>query len=82
MDVVLSKSAQREYERLPKNIQVKLKKKLKTLEANPYQAKKLTGDFKGLFSLRAWPYRILYEINGSEQRVEVLKIAHRQGVYK
>jgi len=82
MDVVLSKNAQKEYERLPNSVQVKIKKKLKTLETNPYSSKKLTGEFKGMYSLRAWPYRILYEINETEKRIEILKIAHRQGAYR
>lgn len=81
MDVVLSKNVLKEYEELLKPAQTKIKKKLKTLETNPYSAKKLTGDLKGLYSLRVWPYRIVYEINQKEKRVEVLKIAHRQGVY-
>ena len=82
MDVILSKNAQKEYEHLPKADQIKIKKNLKSLEVNPYSAKKLSGEFKGIFSLRSWPYRILYEINLSAKRVEVLKIAHRQNVYK
>lgn len=82
MVVVLSKNAQKEYEHLPKSVQTKIRKKLKPLETNPYYAKRLTGEFKGVCSLRVWPYRILYEVNPAKKRVEVLKIAHRQGVYK
>ena len=82
MDVVLSKNAQREYEQLPKAAQVRIKKKLKTLETNPYSAKKLTGELKGVYSLRVWPYRVLFDINHKEKRVEIHKIAHRQAVYK
>lgn len=82
MDVVLSKDAQKLYEHLPKSAQVKIRKKLTSLASNPYYGKKLTGEMKEIYSLRAWPYRILYEINQTEKRVEVHKIAHRQGVYK
>lgn len=82
MDVVLSKNAQKEYEHLPKSEQIKIRKKLKSLEVYQYSGKKLTGEMKGIYSLRAWPYRIIYEINQEEKRVDVHKIAHRQGVYK
>lgn len=82
MDLVLSKNAQKEYKHLPKTDQAKIKKKLKALLASPYSAKKLTGELKGIYSLRVWPYRILYETNSEERRIEVHKIAHRQGVYK
>jgi mRNA-degrading endonuclease RelE of RelBE toxin-antitoxin system len=82
MLVILSKDCLRQYQRLPKATQVKIHKKLGALEQNPYSGKKLTGELKGIYSLRAWPYRILYEINEIERRIEVHKIAHRQGAYK
>jgi mRNA-degrading endonuclease RelE of RelBE toxin-antitoxin system len=82
MEVVLSKSTQKEYEHLSKSVQIKIRKKLEILKQHPYSGKKLTGEFNGIYSLPTWPYRILYEINTIEKRIEVHKIAHRQGVYK
>lgn len=82
MDVILSKDAQKQYERLPKSQQRKILKKLTGLKENPSEGKKLKGELEGVCSLRVWPYRILYEINKNKKRVEVHKIAHRQGVYK
>lgn len=82
MNVILSKNAQKDYEHLPKPDQAKVRKKLSQLEQNPYVGKKLTGELEGIRSLRAWPYRIFYEVSASENRVEVHKIKHRQGAYK
>lgn len=82
MKVALSKDAQKQYERLPKPQRSKIIKKLVELEKNPYVGKRLEGELKGVYSLRAWPYRILYEINQNKQIIEVHKIAHRQGAYK
>lgn len=82
MFIVLSKDSLRQYQRLPKSEQVKIRKKLRILEQNPRSGKKLTGKLKGIYSLKIWPYRILYEINELKKRIEVHKIAHRQGVYK
>ena len=82
MNVAFSKDAQRQYERLPKPQQTKMLKKLIGLEQNPHAGKKLEGELKGIYSLRAWPYRILYEISEDKQRIEIHKIAHRQGAYK
>lgn len=81
MQVLLSDDATKQYKRLPKPDRTKVKKKLLLLIDNPYAGKKLGGDFAGLYSLRAWPYRILYEINEQEKRIEVHKIKHRQGAY-
>ncbi len=82
MRIILSKDAQRQYNRLPKSEQRKIFKKLLGLENNPYSGKKLTGEFEGLWTIRAWPYRILYEVNIKNKRVEIHKIAHRQAAYK
>lgn len=82
MQVLLSKNAQKQYKKLPKTEQVKIKKKLKLLTTDAYAGKSLEGLLKGRRSLRAWPYRIIYTINIDSQTVEVSSIEHRQGVYK
>lgn len=81
MQVILSDDATKQYRRLPKSVQTKAKKKLLLLATNPYAGKKLSGELAGIYSLRAWPYRILYEVNEQEKRVEIHKIKHRQGAY-
>lgn len=82
MRVVITAEAEKQYKHLPKTEQKKIKKKLLTLENSAYAGKKLTGDLTGLRSLRAWPYRILYAVDESEQEVNVNSIQHRQGVYE
>ncbi len=82
MKVALSKDAQKQYEHLPKPQQTKVRKKLAGLGQNPYAGKKLKGELDDFYSLRAWPYRILYEIKEDKQMIEVHKIVHRQGAYK
>jgi mRNA-degrading endonuclease RelE of RelBE toxin-antitoxin system len=82
MLVILSKITQKQYEHLPKKEQLKVRKKFLFLEENPTAGKKLTGELAGIRSLRAWPYRIIYEISDARKRVEVHKITHRQGAYK
>lgn len=81
MNIVLSEDAQKQYKRLPKVAQTKILRKLEALGKNPYSGKKLGGDLGDFWSLRAWPYRIIYEINQKEKRIEVHKIRHRQGAY-
>jgi len=81
MDVILSKDAKKQFDHLPLVDKKKVRKKLAVLEQDALAGKKLTGEFQGIRSLRVWPYRILYEINRKMKRIEVLIIAHRQGVY-
>lgn len=82
MQLALSRKALREYERISKQERVKIKKKLISLENNPLSGKKLGGKLVGYFSIKAWPYRILYEINKKKNIIEVHKISHRQDAYK
>lgn len=81
MDVILSKDAQKQFKHLTQADQSKIKRKLISLQENETAGKRLTGEFSGLRSLRAWPYRIIYSINKAEKRVEVNAILHRQGPY-
>jgi mRNA interferase RelE/StbE len=52
------------------------------LSTNPAAGGVLKGEFSGLRRLRVGDYRIVYEINGSELIVLVIRIGHRQGVYR
>ena len=82
MNLILSKDASKQYQRLPKVDQTKVYKKLTILQQHPYEGKKLAGELEKIRSLRAWPYRILYEINEKKKTIAVHKIAHIQGAYK
>lgn len=82
MRVVLTASAQKKFQRLPKQEQKKIARKLIILGNNPYLGKKLSGELEGFYVIRAWPYRILYEIGKYKKEIIVNSIQHRQGVYK
>ncbi len=55
---------------------------LKGLAENPFTGKKLKGELDGLYSVRVWPYRIIYETYKKELLILVIRIGHRQGAYK
>ncbi len=78
--VYITPQAKKDFDKLPAREQKKIKKRLTLLESDVYAGKKLTGKLSELYSLRAWPYRILYLIQTKE--VWVTHIAHRQGVYR
>ena len=50
------------------------------LETNPLIGKKLTGKLDGQYSLRIWPYRIVYFIN-QRKDVIITDIGHRKDIY-
>lgn len=80
--LILSQKAEKEFAKLPKTERKKVDKKLKSLKINPFVGKPLTGELKNFFSLKAWPYRIIYEFSKRENIIRIYKIQHRQGVYK
>lgn len=82
MEVIVTPKALKQYNHLPKTEQTKIKKKLLLLEQNAEEGKKLSGEYAELWSLRAWPYRIVYFIDNKVKKIYVVTIAHRQGVYK
>lgn len=82
MQVFLTKEAQRGYFHASKIDQKKIKKRLLSLAVDPLAGKKLTGKLSGLRSSKAWPYRILYQVNNLKKEVWVVSILHRQGAYK
>ena len=52
------------------------------LAKNPAAGGALKGEFAGLRRLRVGDYRIVYEVNDGELVVLVIRIGHRQGVYR
>lgn len=80
MKVHLRPNAEKQFRRLPPPEKKKVGKKLRLLEQDQVIGKPLQGEHAGSYSLRAWPYRIIYVIKGNA--IIVYSIAHRQGVYR
>jgi mRNA interferase RelE/StbE len=80
--VLLQPSARRVLDGLSRDLQKRIITKLETLESNPYppDAKKLRGE--EAFRVRVGDYRIVYEVQGKQLVVLVLRIGHRREVYR
>ena len=52
------------------------------LRKDPYSGKKLKGKFQDCYSLRVGFYRIIYKIYKKELNILIIRIGHRQGIYK
>lgn len=79
-EVYLTSSAEKDLRYISKNNLSKIKRKILSLEQQPLSGKNLTGKLQRFFSLRAWPYRIIYFIE--RNKVIVTHIMHRKDVYK
>lgn len=82
MKVEYSDIARKQLKRLPKNKQIKVLSKIERLKNDPYAGKKLKGEFKGLRSLKTWPYRIIYRYLSQDKVLFINIIQHRQKVYR
>jgi mRNA interferase RelE/StbE len=64
-----------------KKTRLKIKTALAKVSQDPYLGKKLRGELEGQFSLKIWPYRIIYFIT-PKQDVIVTDIGHRKEIYR
>ncbi|MBI2035921.1 MAG: type II toxin-antitoxin system RelE/ParE family toxin [Candidatus Liptonbacteria bacterium] len=78
--LVLPKKVQREISEIDKRYIDRVRRTLSLIEQSPSVGKKLEGKFKLFHSYQVWPYRIIYKIK--EKNLIVIKIGHRQSVYK
>ena len=53
-----------------------------SLSRDPYQGKKLKGQFLGDYSICLGTYRIIYTIRKSELVVYIIDLGHRREIYR
>lgn len=80
--VIVERAAKRQLRKIPSKHRDRIDAALQYLRHEPLAGKKLSGEHKGEYSLRVWPYRIIYTVQKKEILVIVLAIGHRQGIYK
>ena len=78
----LKPSAKKELDKFPKRDKTRIYILLINLTKNPYIGKKLEGKLAQYYSIRLWPYRIIYKIYKKELLVIVIKIGHRKNIYR
>ena len=80
--IVLSRSAEKDLNKIDKKFKPHIFAALFDLRKNPYLGKRLKGRFQNYYSLRVGIYRIIYKIYKRELNILVIRIGHRQGVYR
>jgi mRNA interferase RelE/StbE len=80
--VQIKPAAEREMDRLPVKTFDRVVLAILSLESNPRprNCKKLRGVDE--YRLRVGDYRILYTIEDSQRRVEIIAVGHRREVYR
>ena len=74
--------AEREMDKLPSAIHIRISEKILSLENNPRPngVKKLSG--REEYRLRVGDYRVLYTIDDKNSTVGVVSVGHRSEVYR
>ncbi len=80
--ILLAPSAKKEFGKLPADAMRKIEEVIDMISQAPYAGKKLGGEYAGLWAVRAWPYRIMYEIVETRVVVYVVRIRHRKDAYR
>ena len=78
----VEKKAKKQIDKLSSKDQLRILSTLTVIADNPFAGKKLEGELAGLYSWRAWPYRIIYKIYKNQLWIVVIDISHRQSAYK
>ena len=77
-----AKPVRKQLKKLPFHINDKVVKTLSVIQENPLSGVRLHGDLKNYYKYRVGDYRIIYKFDKKSSLVEVIKIEHRQGVYR
>ncbi len=83
-EIILTKEAQRFYEKADVILVRKMNRCFQQLETNPYNhpnIKALKGPLIGAFRFRLGDWRVIYRIDKSKKQVIILLIVHRKNAY-
>ena len=79
--IEITRNSEKEFDKLPKDMQIRLVNVLERIKINPFhfiKRKEGTDDF----ILRIGDYRAIVEVDISKQLIYVVKIGHRKSIYK
>ena len=74
--------AQKSLNLLNQKEKVRIQRSIELLQNNPDLGKQLVGPLKGLRSLRAGRYRIIFKKEINELIILVVAIGHRKNIYR
>jgi len=69
--------ARKNLEKIAEPYRARIRATLQEIVSNPFSGKALSGDRKGEYSVRVWPYRIIYIIKKQELIIVVVEVDHR-----
>lgn len=80
--IIYSDTFWEHFKKIPVNWQERILRAINGLTKVPFKGKKLKEELTGLYSVKIWPYRIIYMIKESQIIIVIVDLGHRQNVYK
>ncbi len=81
--VSIKNSALKEIQQIPKSFRIRIIETIDSLAVDPRpKGVKKLENFKNSYRVRVGQYRIVYEIEDRQLRIEVIKVANRKEVYR
>lgn len=80
--VIIERSVRKRLSKLPLHIHKRIINVIDYLSFNPLKGVKLHGQLSDYYKYRVGDYRIIYRFESAKSRIIIIKIEHRQGVYK
>jgi mRNA-degrading endonuclease RelE of RelBE toxin-antitoxin system len=80
--VLLSRQAEKFYEKLKKNVKARVREALIILEKQPYTGKRLHGELKENYSMRVGKIRIIYTVSEKDKTLHIIAIGPRKRIYR
>lgn len=84
-EIIFSLNAEKELLKLPKSLSKRILDKIQefSLDIPPYKrATKLNNHRNASYRYRVGDYRVLFDYDEEQNRIQILKIAHRSFVYE
>ena len=85
-NVKIAKKAQKEFKKIPKIYKDKISEAIRELATKPtpsgVRKMKGVGGAVNRYRIRVADYRIIYDIEGAEMIILVIKVGHRKQVYR
>ncbi|MBI3379439.1 type II toxin-antitoxin system RelE/ParE family toxin [Candidatus Gottesmanbacteria bacterium] len=79
---LLPEKVRKSLNKLPPSVQNRLPMIFVEIKQNPIMGVKLLGRLTGYYKVRIGDYRIVYVFDMKKSTVSIVKIEHRQGVYR
>ncbi len=78
----ISRKANKTAKKIPLRVHKKINVAFDILKKNPLVGDKLHGELENFYKYRIGDYRIVYRFDSKMKILIVVKIEHRQGVYR